>query len=129
MFVSGSGCVFAQSQHHSWAFMLIKTLARLCLLQSDPCSQPRIMSISVIFIYQKTNKQAKKHHLQSKHPLKPQTRPTDPHYKLRYSFMMKIILTCLVEIVIGAYVFIQDQRHFIHMGAHFKQITFIKAFR
>lgn len=92
MFVSvcGCGCVFAQSQHHCWAFMLIETLARLCLLQRDPCSQPRIMSISVIFIYKKSP-------LQSKHPLKPQTIATDAHYKLRYSFMMKIILTCLVD--------------------------------
>jgi len=74
-------CVFAQSQHHSWAFMLIKTLARLCLLQSDPCSQPRIMSISVIFIYQKTNKQAKKHHynlnILSSHKQDPQTHTTN----------------------------------------------------
>lgn len=90
MFVSvcGCGCVFAQSQHHCWAFMLIETLARLCLLQRDPCSQPRIMSISVIFIYKK------KHY--SLNTLSSH-KQTDPHYKLRYSFMMKMILTCLVD--------------------------------
>lgn len=117
LWVCGCGCVFAQSQHHCWAFMLIETQARLCLLQRDPCSQPRIMSISVIFIY--------KNPLQSKHSLKPQTtRATDPYYKLRYSFMTNITLTCLVhKIVLRCICFHSASKTFLWYWCPLSKIT------